>query len=248
MDAILRGADHQQLGEVAVVEVSDDLAIALTRGLHAKAYHHTDANEDVIGVRQVGGRIAVIAADGHSGHQASHLAVPELDRLLGEDLLGLEGRQAPVRAMHQVNEAIRAHRASLGGEARRTRTTLTAAVIDTGASPRTVLTASVGDSAVIAISPTLGPRTLTRDRHWFMGDRCSVPEMAGATHLALTELDDDEVIVVTTDGLTNFARPDDIGLAVVGATAAAAARALIALAGDGGAGDNVAVAVLTPGD
>lgn len=247
MHAILCGRDHEELGTSSTSELTSDLAIGLTRGRHLKAYAYTDPNEDVVGARSTGERVAMYVADGHSGLQASHVAVEELEHRLGPDLTAFDGRQQAVRTLHAINEAIREARRALTGDGRRTRTTLTIAIVERGASGRTVHTASVGDSVVMVVSPTTGARALTRDRHRFLGDRCSLPEMAGATHMADSGLADDEHVVVATDGLTNFARLDDIGPAVIGAASAVdAADALIELACDGGAGDNVAVAVLTP--
>lgn len=243
MDAVLRGVDLPDLGVVDVRTAAPDLAIALTRGLVAKAYRYTDPNEDVVAVRRREDRTALVVADGHSGHQGSHAAVEALLAVL-DPIVPVWARNEAVRAFHDINEQIRAVRRQLPGDHSRSRTTLSLAVIAHDEDGQRFLThCSVGDSAVLVVRGG-DVHPLTRDRQHFLGDAVSPPMLAGALDYGQTDLDADDVVVVVSDGYTHFAPT----AAIAGAIAhdpAATARAIVDLAGAGGAGDNVAVAVLT---
>lgn len=242
MDAILRGVDLPELGVVDSRTAAPDLAIALTRGLVAKSYQYTDPNEDVVAVRRRGDRTAMVVADGHSGHQASHAAVDSLLAAL-TPLVPVWTRNEAVRALHAVNERIREVRRGLPPPNRRSRTTLALAVVAHDEDGQRFLThCSVGDSAVLVVR---GPdvHQVTRDRPHFLGDDLSAPMLAGALDYGQTDLEDDDVVVVVSDGYTHFAPIADVADAVE-VDPAATARRVVDIAGEGGAGDNVAVAVL----
>jgi serine/threonine protein phosphatase PrpC len=250
--ALLLGVEHPELGDVASAALAHDLGIALSRGRHPKAYRHTDPNEDVVAVLRHGRSTALVVADGHSGAEGSHTAVAALLELL----VGQAGAELPmwsrrdaVLAFHAVGERIGAVRAGLGPRSRGARTTLLLAVAaDTPGGGRSVVHASVGDSAVLAVS-TRGVRPLSRDRHHFLGERLSPPQVAGAMDHAVSDLAADEALVAVSDGFTNFAHPSALVDVLAGAPAAdaeALARRVVEEAGEAGAGDNVAVAVLLP--
>lgn len=74
---ILLGRDHTELGE-STVATAGPVAVALTRGRHPKAYAYTEPNEDAV-TAAVSDKLVVMAvADGHSGADASRLAVQSI--------------------------------------------------------------------------------------------------------------------------------------------------------------------------
>jgi serine/threonine protein phosphatase PrpC len=75
--AVLRGRDHQVLGEIAAVG-EGPAGVAMCMGGAAKTYHHSDPNEDValFAVGEVGWLTAV--ADGHRGFEASEIAIDHM--------------------------------------------------------------------------------------------------------------------------------------------------------------------------
>lgn len=242
MDAVLRGVDLPDLGVVDVRTAAPDLAIALTRGLVAKSYHYVDPNEDVVAVRRRGERTALVVADGHNGHQGSHVAVEALLAVMDQQV-PIWSRTEAVHAFHDLNEQIRATRRALPAPHGRTRTTLSLAVVASDAHGQRFMThCSVGDSAVLVVRGR-DVHLLTRDRQHFMGDALSAPLLAGSLDYGQTDLEPDDVVVVVSDGYTHFA-PIAAIADVVQSDPAVTARAIVDLAGAGGAGDNVAVAVL----
>ncbi|HUG84704.1 MAG TPA: protein phosphatase 2C domain-containing protein [Euzebya sp.] len=246
MDVILRGVDHPDLGTVAALAPAPDLAIALTRGRFAKRYPYTDPNEDVVAASRHDGRTALIVADGHSGHEGSHAAVEHLLHRM-DHTVPVWSRVEAVQAFHAVNEHIRQVRGPLAADHRRTRTTLALAVVAQDAAGQRFLThCAVGDSAVVVVRGE-EVHQLTRDRQHFMGDRLTPPLLAGALDYGQVDLAPADVVVVVSDGFTNFAPVHAIARAVTATDVVkAVACHIIDIAGDGGAGDNVAVAVLGP--
>ncbi|WP_370325252.1 PP2C family serine/threonine-protein phosphatase [Euzebya sp.] len=248
MHAILRGVDHTELGRTGVTSPAPGLGLALTRGRHLKRYSYTDPNEDVVATCRADGRTALVVADGHSGHTASHAAVASLLDAMA-DGVPVWDRRAAVLAYHAVNTAIERARAAEGPPCHRSRTTLTTAVVAEAAgggdgSARTLTVASVGDSAAFVIRGRVVHR-IGRDRHHFLGEHLSAPQVAGALDYDHVALESGDVVVVVSDGFTNFADPAVLADAVDADPVQTAGR-IVEAAGDGGAGDNVAVAVLQP--
>lgn len=244
MDAILLGRDHTDVGVVEVLTPADDVAIGITRGPHPKRYEYVDPNEDVVALVRDAGVTAFVVADGHNGHEGSHALVDGLLGALPDPLPPRLDRRPAVMAFHAANEHLRAVRRQLTGPNRGTRSTMVLALIAAGDDgTATVEATGVGDSAVIIVRDGVATQ-VTRDRHRFLGDRLSAPEVAGSIDHSVTELVDGDIVVVASDGLTNFATLDAIGPTVAGLAPEAAVRALVDLAGEGGAGDNIALAVL----
>lgn len=243
MDAILQGRDHPELGEVAVVAPHPDLALGMTRGLHPKLYSYVDPNEDVVAVVREGPVTGLVVADGHNGHEGSHAAVAGLLDALATPLPAALDRRAAATALHAAGEHLRSVRRALRPPNRGTRTTLVLGLVTAnGEGEGSLVTASVGDSAVMVVRSGRAEQ-VTKDRHRFLGDRLSLPEVAGSMHYAVTPLLAGDLVVAVSDGFTNFAAIDEVGPAVTGLDPEAATRALIDLAGANGAGDNVCAAV-----
>ena len=231
MTLLLRGADHPDLGSVVAQAVDADLAIALTRGRHAKAYRHVDPNEDAVSVRDGAGGVTMVVADGHGGVDASHLAVEA-----EWDPEAIRDRRAAVRDVHAIDQQILG---SARGR-RRPRTTLAVAVVAEGG----LTYLAVGDSPVLLVRDGV-VRALTRDGPHFLGDGLGVSGVATALEHGWLPVDEGDVVVLVTDGYTNFAPLADLARIVeVEGDAAAIAVGIIRRAGEGGAGDNVAAAVL----
>lgn len=244
MDAILQGRDFPDMGVVEVVGVADDLALGITRGLHPKPYDYVDPNEDVVAVVREGPVTALVVADGHNGHEGSHSLVDALLDRLPQPLPTTLDRREAATIIHDAAEHMRAVRRMLPQPNRMTRSTLTVALVADNGGARTLTTASIGDSVVIVVDGGVATQ-VTRDRHRFLGDRYSLPEVAGVLHHTVGPLDPQASVVVASDGLTNFAPVDAVGARIDPAQPTTAVRSIIDLAGDGGAGDNVGVALLT---
>lgn len=234
------------MGAVEVVAVAEDLALGITRGLHPKPYDYVDPNEDVVAVVREGEVTALLVADGHNGHEGSHALVDAVLDLLPQPLPATISPREAATLLHAAAEQMRDVRRTLPQPNRMTRSTLTLALVAPGPDGRVLTTAAVGDSAVLVVEEDRVEQ-VTRDRHRFLGDRYSLPEIAGAMHHAVTPLSDGATVVAASDGLTNFAPLDAVAPCVDGAAPAQTVRAIIDLAGSHGAGDNVGVALLAPG-
>lgn len=243
MDAILQGRDFALMGEVHVVAPAADLALAITRGIHPKPYDYVDPNEDVVAVVREGTVTALVVADGHNGLEGSHALVDGILDALPQPLPPSLGRRGAVEAFHRANQHLRGVRRTLSGPNRYTRSTLTVALVDVAADgSRQLQIAGVGDSAVIVSGPASAAQ-LSRDHHRFLGEALSLPEIAGCLDYSEHTLGADETLIVVTDGFTNFASVHDVP-DLLDPDPSVAGRNLIDLAARGGAGDNIAVAVL----
>lgn len=245
--ALLLGRDHPELGASAVEAVGDVLAVALTRGTEPKTYAYVDPNEDVAAA--VAGRAAdlLVVADGHNGCPAAEVAVQAvLDRLGHDPPAALADREL-VTLFWEANEAVRKATAALPRLHAASRSTLTVCL----AGPERVQWGAMGDSSLILIDDGAG-REVTRQRHQFLGDAVSLPELAGRMIWGSTEIQPDTWVIALTDGFSNFAAPARqpavaAAAALAGVqTAADAAMVLLDHAAAGGAGDNVAVALRAP--
>lgn len=245
MDAILRGIDHVELDQTAVTAVAPDLAIGLSRGRHPKTYRYVDPNEDVVSVHRQAGVTVLIVADGHNGHEGSHAAVDLMRETLSPEI-PVWTRHGAVRAFHELNEGVREVRRALSPPNRSARTTLVVAMVtENGDGQRCLVHASVGDSAVFT-SRGQTVTQLSKDRHHFLGDRLSPPQVAGAMDYGQTDLHPDDAVIVVSDGFTNFVRPHKLSQ-LIDTDPEHTARRIIDRASRAGAGDNIAVAVLLSG-
>lgn len=237
--ALLRGRDHTAVEALAVDQGGPRTAIALGRGRHPKPYPATDPNEDVVAVVERDDFLLGVVADGHHGTEASEIAVDTVLEWAADDRRGVDDREL-MRLLAVVNEAVVAARVA-------SRTTLSlVAVVG-----RIAHWTTFGDSPVLVIGPQRVEQ-LSRDRPFFLGDRWSVPEIAARSSGGHSELTDNERLVLVSDGFSNFCRPRGhpapaAADAIAGARGLSdAAEAIIRHAFDGGAGDNVAAAVLAP--
>lgn len=231
----LLGRDHTELGESEVVTVGP-VALAITRGRHPKAYPYTEPNEDAVLAAVSDDLVLMAVADGHSGADASHLAI----RTIHDQAPRLVG-SSPVEA---VTAAVEAAGRTLAGTVppgpTTPATTLTVVAVSDGAGAAL----GWGDSAAGLLHRKKGRSLLARETVFArLGE--PAPRLGEAVSFRPRPGD---VLVVATDGLTDFVPApwaDTLG-ALLGplSTAEEVVREALDAAGRGGSGDNVAVAAV----
>ncbi len=242
MQAVLWGKDHVELNEVVVQTAGSRAAVAITRGRHRKAYRYTDPNEDAA-VAIAGPRATLlVVADGHNGWTATEAAVATIVAALGDDPPPADvDDEVLVDLFHRASGAIldiTGHPESLNPQSR---TTLVLALV----AGRRLQWASFGDSAVYTATPA-APVRLARGQHRFVGYPMSREKVDYFLERGTEDLTEGAWVIVATDGFVDFAHPFPTQLLRDGADPESVARGLVLAACDGGAGDNVAVAVVAP--
>lgn len=242
MQAVLWGKDYVDLDHIEVEGLTDDVAVAITRGRHRKAYRYTHPNEDAA-VATIGRRATLLAvADGHNGWPATEAAITTIVDALGDDPPPADlDDDALVELFHRASRAVRDVTEVPGFKHPDSRTTLVMALV---AGDR-VQWASFGDSAVYSVTPA-GAATLSQAHHRFVG--YPMPRTAVDHYLdrGTFRLPTGAWVVVASDGFVDFAHPFPTDLFADDGNAADMARGLVVAACEGGAGDNVAVAVARP--
>ncbi|MPZ74058.1 MAG: hypothetical protein GEU74_12655 [Nitriliruptorales bacterium] len=242
MQAVLWGKDHLELGEIVTRGVGSRAALAITRGQHRKAYSYTDPNEDAA-VAVVGERATLLAvADGHNGWPATEAVISTVVGTLGvdpppanvpDDIL--------VDLFHRASQAVLDVTGRPGSAAPDSRTTLVVALV----ADRRLQWASFGDSALYTVTRAAAV-PLARPRHMFVGYPMPRRAVEWGLDRGTTELTHGEWVVAATDGFVDFAHPFPTPLFTDDADAKEIAEGLVSAACQGGAGDNVAVAVAGP--
>lgn len=234
-----------EYGDVAIVRPSDQVALALTRGLHPKPYAWTDANEDdvaaVVGERAT----ALVVADGHNGAISSEVALRiVLDRLGDDPPADLTDDDLVDLFLAAGDAVLDATRAADGQ--RDSRTTLSVALV----ADHSLRWGAIGDSPIF-VTDGAGGRELTEGAHRFVGWPMRRSGVDATLQRGRAPLSPRGWVALTSDGFSNFSlghAPADVVARVLGQSsdAEAGARMLIDHAFEGRAGDNVAVAVLGP--
>ena len=242
MQAVLWGKDHLELDEVVTRAAGARSAVAITRGRHRKAYRYTDPNEDAA-VAVVGPRATLLAvADGHNGWAATEAVISTVVDTLGVDPPPADvPDQRMVDLFHRAGQAVLDITGRPEAVAPESRTTLVVVFI----AGRRLQWASFGDSAVYCVTPAAAV-ALARPQHMFVGYPMPRRAMDWGLERGTTELTEGEWVVVATDGFVDFAHPFPTALFASDADPREVAAGLVAAACDGGAGDNVAVAVAGP--
>jgi serine/threonine protein phosphatase PrpC len=230
----LRGRDYRELGPLALVALPGAGALALSRGAEPKAYAHVDPNEDgALLVANDGGLLAAVV-DGYNGAAASERALDAVAAAAAE-LIAAGGRDFAERARRlaldvagTLREVAPSHTCLL--LAARRGAALHFASFGDSTLFRASSNAAASPATPHVLGPRLKPRALGPEAPW---------------HGAFT-LAPGERVALVTDGVTNFApEPERLGALLRAQNdAASGARAIARAALDGGAGDNVAVAVL----
>src|SRR4051795_9600297 len=81
--AVLWGTDYEELGVVGSRSVGERAGLAITRGLHKKAYRYEDPNEDAVAAVVGEEATLLVCADGHNGATAPMVAVRAVLDALG---------------------------------------------------------------------------------------------------------------------------------------------------------------------
>lgn len=240
--AVLWGRDHVDYGDVVTRAVGEAVGLALTRGRHPKPYAWVDPNEDVVAA-VVGPRATLLAvADAHNGADAAEAAITTVLECFGDDPPDDPDEAALVDLFAAAGHDVLRVTSQLAPPHRDSRTTLSVALVG----PETVTWAALGDSPVFVVHGGRA-RELSIPRHLFVGHPLSRFVLDERLSRGREPLQPGDAVVLASDGFTNFAVIDPAA-AVAEALAAApspvdAAAALVDHAVDGGAGDNVAVAV-----
>ena len=243
----LWGSDHTELGEVAVRTLGGKIAIAISKGLTEKAYFHVDPNEDVVSASEGEKGCLLVAADGHNGREASEEVVKSvLERLGGNPPPADLSEGELVGLFHEAGEAVLRKTQDESCPNRDSRTTLTLALI----SGSRLQWASMGDTSLFVVSGAEA-RALGRRRRLFVGYPMTPDAVRERMSCDTARLRAGSWIVLATDGFADFAPFSSPEAAVEEALNRATraedvARQLVALAFEGGGGDNLAVAVLGP--
>jgi serine/threonine protein phosphatase PrpC len=230
----LRGRDYRKLGPLALVALPGAGALALSRGAEPKAYAHVDPNED--GALLVANDAGLLAAvvDGRNGAAAAERALDAV-AAAADDLIAASGlafaeraRRLALDVASSLRELAPSHTCLL--LAARRGAALHFASFGDSFLFRASSDAAASPETPYVLGPMLTPRGLGLEALW---------------HGSFT-LAPGERVALVTDGVTNFApEPERLGALLRGrADAASGARAIARAALDGGAGDNVAVAVL----
>ncbi len=148
--SVLRGPDHETLGEIALEEIAPSLALALSRGRFPKGYPHLDPNEDGALAATDGATAVLAVVDGHNGFEAASAALQAVADSVPVLLAG--GSEAPREALLRCFEAaglaVAAALEGLEGEERgASGTALAVAVVG----PGRLTLAGLGDCLAVVI-------------------------------------------------------------------------------------------------
>ena len=241
MQAVLWGKDHVTLDEVAVEAVGSRAAVAISRGRHRKSYRYTDPNEDAA-VAVVGPRATLLAvADGHNGWHATEAAMSSIVNAFGDDPPPEVDDDTWIDLFHRASEAVLDVTGVPDAQHPESRTTLVVALV----SGRRLQFASFGDSAVYSVTGAAAV-ALAHPQHRFVGYPMPRHMVDFFLDRGTVELPTGAWVVAASDGFVDFAHPFPTDLIADGHTPAEVARGLVLAACDGGAGDNVAIAVAAP--
>jgi Protein phosphatase 2C len=244
--AVLKGRDHTRLGAHAVAEIGAALAVAMTAGANARSRPSYDPNEDSGAILDVPGASALIAADGHFGHESAECVVDFVVDALGADPPDARLSEAQlVRMFFDAGVAVQRETTRATCPHPDSRTTLVLAVVACDA----VHWAAFGDSSIVLVGKDGGIRVDT-PRAVYLGDRFTHIDVGNALTRGRVPRDDIACVVCATDGLEHGLARGDSTLegAVASETAEAStarevAEGLIARALSAGVDDAVTVAV-----
>ena len=236
MNAVaLFGRDYPDLGPVGAVALPDGGALALSRGQEPKPYRHVDPNEDAaLLVRGEAGALLAVA-DGYNGVATSEAGIEAVRAAAGElitdDAQHFEARLA------EVLEALRPALSNAG----RSRSCLVVAALV----GERCCWASLGDSSLFRASQA--ERVTPEDTLRVLGPALWLDDELRQSAFGSFERKPGERVALVSDGITNFLQAPDslIDLLAGDLRDGDCAREIALAAMRGGAGDNVAVALLS---
>lgn len=235
----LWGEDHPVLDEVAVAELGERLAVALSRGRFPKPYAHVDPNEDaVLAALGSTGRLLAVA-DGHYGFDAARAALEAVAQRV-DDVADDPGEADPAASLVDVCAAAERAVTDAVAVAARPRCDSRTALTLVLATNNHLHVATYGDTVCVRVrkgrAKTLGHPVA------FLGPGSPMPRVQTIRRRA------GDHVVVASDGLTDYLGRDwparVAGVVEDSTDAPAAVRQLVELAMTGGAGDHIAVGVL----
>ena len=238
---VLWGEDYVEYGEYGIEALDDDVAVGISRGALPKPYWALDPNEDAVAAVIGEDATLLICADGHNGFDSVRPAIETVLQTIGEP------PPPPGIAANAIfgRASLAAFQVTAGfTDARsQSRTTLAFALI---AGSR-VQWASMGDAPVYLAEPT-STRLFIRDEHYFLPYAMDSGQISERMHGGEEELAPGSWVILASDGFSDYAGSGRGVDAVTELTREAVdadglADALINRAFDGGAGDNVAVAI-----
>ena len=234
----LRGRDYPELGPLGSASLAEGGALAISRGAYRKPYAHVDPNEDGAFLQRTDSATLLCVVDGYNGVRASELC---LDAVRAHaDAILAAAPEAFVAAVTEV--ALEAGRALAGRWRERSRSCLFVAVVE----PDECRWAGIGDCAVFRASQ---PDPVSRENKLVVGPRLAkqlpAPEQCDQWSGSFARAAGERIALVS-DGVPNFVpegrlvqealrdAPDD----------RSAADAVVRLAMECGAGDNLAIATV----
>ncbi len=226
----LLGRHWPELGPLALVELEDGGALALSRGAKPKTYAHKDPNEDAALLVRLPEGVLLALADGFNGFDAAELVI-ERARANAEALVLASGAEFCARISDLLDD-VRA-RLPVGSEAR------SCLVLAALRGARCEL-ASFGDAFAFRSG---SPLPIIPQNAILVGSERGSREIDPARWYRSFEREPRERIALASDGVINFMRdPSEIsGMLEAGASDLDCARSLALAALRGGAGDNVSV-------
>jgi serine/threonine protein phosphatase PrpC len=230
----LLGRDWAELGPLGLADLPDGGALALSRGALPKPYAHTDPNEDAALVVRMPSGVLLAVADGFNGAEASELAI-ERARARAAELIDASGDAFRGEVTRLASDVV----AGLPSRSR-SRSCLVLAALRR----EHVEIATLGDSNAFVAG---APKALAMENSLLLGNPEPLSRArAELYHLRFTRAAGERIALVS-DGVTNFVSDWSVipRLLAESPGDAAAARAIAEAALDGGAGDNVAVAVFS---
>jgi len=234
--AVLWGSDHTELGEIAVAEVPPASGLGISRGKFRKGYPYLDPNEDAVLVAADGTSWLLAVADGHGGFDAARAAIAAL-QTTGAEILGQTDPEVAIataaRAAHAAIVAANWDDARAGSA-----TTLAVALVIGDQ----LTVGSFGDSMV----------AVARDQRLLPVNRPSPFLDAGTdpaeVQISQAALQRGDVVLAATDGLTDFLGSHGPRALARTLSSTEEPGVLVRLAVEqafaGGAGDNIAVALM----
>ena len=247
--AVLWGADYPDVGEVGLESVGEHAAIALSYGGEPKHWPSKTPNEDAVAA-VVGSRSTLlVVADGHEGYESVPASVGLILDHIGDDPPPADLSDSDlVDLFAEANEAALSATGGGTGPATESRTTLIVALL---AGP-VVQWASFGDSEIFLASAG-DARSLGSPKLKFISYPMSRSDVDEHLDRGTVELDEDSWIVAASDGLTDYLGGRGVAASRVipeiiepGHDPVSLAETLVQGSFEGGAGDNVGLAVARP--
>jgi serine/threonine protein phosphatase PrpC len=240
-EAALWGDEHTELGEIAVAALPPRAAVALSRGRFPKGYPHLDPNEDAVLAATNGSAWLLAVADGHNGFDAARAALTALQSTAPATLTrsATEPEPALRDALVMAGAAVTESLTDVAEDRSASATALSVAII----SGDRLTAATLGDTTAVLIRD--GRARRIGSSTGFLGPGADL----SAARFDRADLHPGDTVVVASDGLFDFlGRSPDRALARLaarpGESPAGLARAAVEQACAGGAGDNIAVALL----